>query len=245
MMGSTKFGKPSSAALRIAVANKFQFPPGFSNAKFYLPDQAHEIAGENPNDITNAALNDIQDTSKSSLVVSFISLRSTFICLNGRSSLYLIMFLPSMPLKNRDHEKFRSAMDWESHAEALAATLVVPANASKTAYPILSDANDHYKLPTTKKAIDGIKGARQPFTSSASLMMNRPKSRVATSNGETPLPLLEDFILNKLATRGGTQGSIRTWSIDSSSSEGGMQNQIMSFYMKDNRWCENIEVSFG
>jgi len=34
-MGSAKFGKPASAALRIAEANEFPFPKGFSNERFY------------------------------------------------------------------------------------------------------------------------------------------------------------------------------------------------------------------
>jgi hypothetical protein len=40
LMGSSKFGKPASAALRIAAANEFQFPVGFGNSKFYVPDLA-------------------------------------------------------------------------------------------------------------------------------------------------------------------------------------------------------------
>ena len=38
LMGSMKYGKPTSASLRIADANTFPFPPGFSNSKFYLAD---------------------------------------------------------------------------------------------------------------------------------------------------------------------------------------------------------------
>lgn len=38
LMGATKYGKPSSAALRIAYANEFEFPNGFGNEKFYAPD---------------------------------------------------------------------------------------------------------------------------------------------------------------------------------------------------------------
>jgi hypothetical protein len=40
LMGSTKFGHDSSAALRIANANMFPFPPGFDNTTFYLPLRA-------------------------------------------------------------------------------------------------------------------------------------------------------------------------------------------------------------
>jgi hypothetical protein len=38
LMGSTKFGKPTTSALRIAEANEFPFPNGFNNAKFYQPE---------------------------------------------------------------------------------------------------------------------------------------------------------------------------------------------------------------
>jgi hypothetical protein len=37
LLGSSKFGKPPSAALRIASTNEFPFPQGFSNESFYVP----------------------------------------------------------------------------------------------------------------------------------------------------------------------------------------------------------------
>ena len=43
LLGSAKYGKPSSAALRIASANAFPFPHGFANDRFYVPDQAHAV----------------------------------------------------------------------------------------------------------------------------------------------------------------------------------------------------------
>lgn len=49
LLGSTKFGKPASAALRIASANQFPFPPNFTNASFYVPDmepRATEVGGD-------------------------------------------------------------------------------------------------------------------------------------------------------------------------------------------------------
>ena len=39
LLGSTKFGKPPSAALRIAEANKFPFKDDFRNEKFYVSEQ--------------------------------------------------------------------------------------------------------------------------------------------------------------------------------------------------------------
>lgn len=38
LMGSSKFGKSSAAALRIASANKYQFPADFDNSSFYVPE---------------------------------------------------------------------------------------------------------------------------------------------------------------------------------------------------------------
>ena len=38
LLGSSKYGKPPSAALRIADRNAFPFPPGFTNASFYMPE---------------------------------------------------------------------------------------------------------------------------------------------------------------------------------------------------------------
>ena len=38
LMGSSKYGKPVSAALRISPFNKFPFPEEFDNSKFFVPD---------------------------------------------------------------------------------------------------------------------------------------------------------------------------------------------------------------
>ena len=52
LMGSSKFGKPVSAALRISDANSFPFPPEFDNSKFYLPDQTPRAT--NPSALTHS-----------------------------------------------------------------------------------------------------------------------------------------------------------------------------------------------
>merc|ERR1712194_485783 len=38
LMGSCKYGKPTTAALRIASNNCYKFPSGFSNKSFYVPE---------------------------------------------------------------------------------------------------------------------------------------------------------------------------------------------------------------
>ena len=44
LLGSKKFGKPSSATLRIASANQFPFPQSFRNEIFYSPEIGSNIA---------------------------------------------------------------------------------------------------------------------------------------------------------------------------------------------------------
>ena len=46
LLGSTKFGKPADAALRIAEANEFPFPRGFDNSKFYCPEMNRKVPTE-------------------------------------------------------------------------------------------------------------------------------------------------------------------------------------------------------
>lgn len=43
LLGSSKFGKPASAALRIAPSNTFPFPKGFDNNSFYVPDMEKHV----------------------------------------------------------------------------------------------------------------------------------------------------------------------------------------------------------
>jgi len=108
LMGSTKFGKCASAALRIANANKFCFPAGFTNNKFYLTDQT--LPG-------TATIN---------------PLRSNASCETDPTCSSQIRVPHSTHSEQgQDHDAFCAALDWENHARALALTLVVPANSSK------------------------------------------------------------------------------------------------------------------
>lgn len=43
LLGSSKFGKPPSAALRISTSNTFPFPQEFTNDKFYAPAMSQSI----------------------------------------------------------------------------------------------------------------------------------------------------------------------------------------------------------
>ncbi|KAL7550512.1 hypothetical protein ACHAWF_013751 [Thalassiosira exigua] len=184
LLGSVKYGKNTSAALRIAESNTFPFPNGFDNSKLYARDQ-----------IPCWTSSYMEKHSKQS--------------------------------QDQDHEAFRAALDWETHADALSLTLVVPTNGSKIAAPIMMDPNgcckDH-KKPSVPFPVVG----RAQCSSSLSC------------HGDSPIRILDEFVL-KLSQRGGIQGRIRSWSIETVGREG---NQPVSYFMRyqmsENRWCENI-----
>lgn len=60
-----------------------------------------------------------------------------------------------------------------------------------------------------------------------------------TSGGPSPYPCLDKFVLTCLATRGGVSGSIRAWAI-SPGRNNDNSTGIITYHMKDNRWCEYI-----
>ena len=182
LMGSTKFGKPTTSALRIAEANEFPFPNGFNNTKFYLPEM-----GQSPADCNDSVAADVA------------------------------------------FEKFCYSLSWEDHADAMAATLVVPPNASKLYFPLLKDPSVIF--------LDG--DASRPNNTMIPLhdsvaMLEFP--RATQLYGASPFPVLERFILQNLGKRGGVVGRISTWSV-------GTQQPLprtVCFNMKDNRFCDNI-----
>ena len=104
-------------------------------------------------------------------------------------------------------------------------TLVVPAKASKTHVAILSGPTGgdekHMKRPV-------VSTARRSISTSS-----------RNCSGDSPIPKLDNFILG-LSNRGGIQGKIRAWSVESISREGKPNTYYMAYQMSDNRWCENI-----
>ena len=174
LLGSCKFGKPVSAALRIATANKYTFPKGFLNASFYLPDMTQPRMAS-----------DVEFDSKA----------------------------------------FLSSLDFTEHAEALAATLVVPINVSKINYPILPESSS-----------DGC-GPGAPRLALHLSHHTTRSSNTVIRVGASPFPCLDTFVRSKLATRGGIQGIIRGWSVDCNSNG---WSQYITYQMSRNRWCECI-----
>ena len=57
--------------------------------------------------------------------------------------------------------------------------------------------------------------------------------RVVHSYGVSPLPRLNHFITNNLGKRDGHDGTIHTWHLD-------MQEKVIQYCMKGDRFCENI-----
>lgn len=130
-----------------------------------------------------------------------------------------------------DYERFCNSMSWESHASALADTLVVPANATKMSLPILTDPDELLGLDNQQKLklMNGVGTGRSVLNS----------LRPATSYGKSPFSQLESFIVNNLSKRGGGQGSISTWSFGLTTQQHSLP-QSVSFNIKDNRYCEHV-----
>ena len=110
-------------------------------------------------------------------------------------------------------DSFRASLDFGSHAEALAQTLVVPLHSQNC--EVLECGNSSEDSDTKHSA------TRRPSCRAPS----------ATSNhGSSPLPSLDNYILSR-SNRGGVRGKIRAWSIGP---------MFITYHMSDNRWCERI-----
>ena len=104
----------------------------------------------------------------------------------------------------------------------LADSLVVPPNYSKLLLELLPDLDENSASHSN----------RQGVSTSVKISQN-------TSYGPSTYPCLDNFVLTSLATRGGVSGAIRAWAISP-----GQNNEtstgIITYHMKDNRWCEYI-----
>jgi Herpesviridae UL52/UL70 DNA primase len=123
-------------------------------------------------------------------------------------------------------QKSLSKTDWMPHSEALAQTFVVPLNVAKIDFPMLPRL-------IVPDQLDG------PMRS-----LHRTSSRVYGLNsnvsiGKSPYPMVDDYVQMHLATRGGgTQGIIRTWSIEINPTT--QTPSVISYQMSRNRWCECV-----
>ena len=172
ILGSTKYGKPPDAALRIADVNQFPFPNGFDNSKFYQAS-------------TSKKKNSVESSD-------------------------------SYESRQKEHDDFCASLDWEDHAKSLALTLVVPA------------------VDAGRILMEQSRGSSSSQNISSDSVITRKQHKTMSRSyrgGESPLPKLDCFIL-QISKRGGTDGKIRSWSMEGSHS--------MSYQMSNNRYCENI-----
>ena len=135
-----------------------------------------------------------------------------------------------------DFEAFCDSLSWEDHADAMAATLVVPPDACRMNYPILKcdrSCDD-----------DGWQRLRGPGPPDGGTS-RFPRAANAPSYGASPLPVLEGWIVRTLGRRGGLVGSVGTWSLGTGGSEYFVGPhpplpRTVRFNMKGNRFCDNV-----
>ena len=129
LLGSAKYGKPSSAALRIASANAFPFPKGFTNDRFYVPDQENTAGDSNSSSPPSAFPPDLD-----------------------------YEYDDEVDMNDPEIAQFFSSMDWSAHADALALTLVVPPNYSKIKYPLLRAVEEAPDVSRTGRVVASSNG---------------------------------------------------------------------------------------
>ena len=134
-------------------------------------------------------------------------------------------------IQDDDFKRFCDSFSWEDHADAMAATLIVPANSNKANFPILTNPSDLLS-DDEKQQITALRLLGGSGAGGASSRF--PRS--TPTYGSSPLPGLEHFVVNTLARREGLVGSIGTWSLSTHQPF----PRTISFNMKGNRYCENI-----
>ena len=127
-------------------------------------------------------------------------------------------------------DTFIAGNDWEPHAKALADSLVVPLkNAAR-------DSNNQKRILDVEGASESSSLAKFTDTTRKSTQSRYAPSISMTRQG-SPVPSLDQYVSEVLATRGGVRGSIRAWSI-----EYGHRDTPVSFtyHLQRNRFCEII-----
>lgn len=123
-------------------------------------------------------------------------------------------------------EKFCNSMSWEAHAEALAATLVVPANSAKIKFPTLRHPLE---------LLDEEEQAQLCITPRYGGPARTPRG--SPEYGKSPFPALDQFIVNTLGKRENLVGNIGTWTLEYMLQP---LPQLICYNMRDNRYCEHV-----
>ena len=121
-------------------------------------------------------------------------------------------------------EEYIIGNNWEPHARVLADTLVVPLGGSNNHRILKVEGND-----------SGLSRGGGTTNSSSSNRVIHPLISMRTST--TPLPSLDKYVSEVLATRGGTKGNIRAWSIEYGPRETPIS---ITYQLSRNRYCELI-----
>lgn len=133
-------------------------------------------------------------------------------------------------------------INWEKHAEALAHTLVIPIQNNNPPHNILptlslDEKNDRFQgLKSTTKALNQQTTQRER------------KAAYVINVGPSMFPSLDKFINNSLGQRKNIYGSVRAWTLELPTLNNiGVSNNlscaVITYHMKGNRWCENINRS--
>ncbi|VEU41340.1 unnamed protein product [Pseudo-nitzschia multistriata] len=137
-------------------------------------------------------------------------------------------------------DDFIVANDWEPHAQALADSLVVPLKQGPQllASTIGEDnSNNLIKILDVEEGSYGSTSVSGFLDSSKATSQRRYPSAIPMARQGSPLPSLDQYVVDNLSNRGGVQGSIRAWSI-----EYGPRETPVSFtyHIQKNRFCEII-----
>ena len=218
ILGSSKFGKPASAALHLSPTNKYPFPELFGNDKFYVPAQQNR---QMSSDICN-----LEYEARNMVRHPYLDMYSYRI--QPEILMYFFFQVPSL-----DHVK--TVTDWHDHADALAKTLVVPLNSSKIKFPLLNN-------PDCGENEDLTVDLRPPKERNTKGVAQR-----IMKLGPSLYPCLDEFVQKTLAVRGGEEGFIRAWSITThtrisdDSTINSETYDVITYQMSRNRWCERIQ----
>ena len=134
-------------------------------------------------------------------------------------------------------KSFIAGNDWEPHAQALADSLVVPLkNPFLEQDSILQKKNPNRILNVDIGSCISNSLTRYTDTSGNPTQSRFPPATSMARQG-SPIPALDQYVTENLASRGGVRGSIRAWSI-----EYGPRDTPASFtyHLQRNRFCEII-----
>ncbi len=241
-MGSSKYGKPASAALRIADANQFSFPGHFGNDKFYVPAMPGPTTTRVHPDGAAAAAGDDLDAA-----MAQFRLAMDWTAHADALAQTLVVPMNSTKVYHTILPESDQAKDLLIHGSN---NLAHVRKVIMGRYGI-EQPQQHVLRPSL--AAGGGGGGDGNGTDK--LILER--------RGSSPFPLLDEYCRSVLGTRGGVQGEIRSWSIQyqsqrlptgssSSSShprpcdhnkEGDSRRYVatsITYQMIRNRWCEAI-----